>query len=79
MFPQVMQNVHVSKRVPFEEVPEIKKAMDHAEAKLGKEGRILLRYSGTEALARVMVEGKDNKLVNTLCTELTETVKKALG
>lgn len=79
MFPQVMQNVHVSKRVPFEEVPEIKKAMDHAEAKLGKEGRILLRYSGTEALARVMVEGKDNKLVNSLCTELTETVKKALG
>lgn len=79
MFPQVMQNVHVSKRVPFEEVAEIKKAMDHAESKLGKEGRILLRYSGTEALARVMVEGKDNKLVNTLCTELAETVKKALG
>lgn len=79
MFPQVMQNVHVSKRVPFEEVPEIKKAMLDAESKLGKEGRILLRYSGTEALARVMVEGKDNKLVNTLCTELAETVKKALA
>lgn len=79
MFPQVMQNVHVSKRVPFEEVPEIKKAMTHAEGKLGKEGRILLRYSGTEALARVMVEGKDNKLVNSLCHELAEAVKKALG
>lgn len=79
MFPQVMQNVHVSKRVPFDEVPEIKKAMTHAEEKLGKEGRILLRYSGTEALARVMVEGKDNKLVTSLCTELAETVKKALG
>lgn len=79
MFPQVMQNVHVSKRVPFEEVPEIKKAMDHAEAKLGKEGRILLRYSGTEALARVMVEGKDNKLVTSLCNELSEVVKKALA
>lgn len=79
MFHQIMQNVHVSKRVPFDEVPEIKKAMVHAEEKLGKEGRILLRYSGTEALARVMVEGKDNKLVNSLCTELAETVKKALG
>lgn len=79
MFPQVMQNVHVHKRVPFEEVPEIKKAMLHAEGKLGTEGRILLRYSGTEALARVMVEGRDAKLVNTLCLELTEAVKKALG
>ena len=79
MFPQVMKNVHVSKRIPFEDVPEIKKAMLNAEAKLGKEGRILLRYSGTEALARVMVEGKDNALVNTLCAELTDTVAKALA
>lgn len=79
LFPQEMKNVPVLKRVPFEEVPEIKKAMNHAESKLGKEGRILLRYSGTEPLARVMVEGRDSKLVNSLCLELTETVKKSLG
>ena len=79
MFPQIMQNVHVAKRIPFEEVPEIHKAMKDAEAKLGSEGRILLRYSGTEALARVMVEGKDHKLVTQLCQDLSETVKKALG
>jgi phosphoglucosamine mutase len=53
--------------------------MDHAEQKLGKEGRILLRYSGTEALARVMVEGRDEKLVNSLCQELTDVVTKNLG
>ena len=79
MFPQKMQNVIVQKRTPFEDVPEIKKAMKHAEEKLGKEGRILLRYSGTEPLARVMVEGKDLKLVEDLCTELTGVVTKALG
>lgn len=79
MFPQKMENVQVKKRVPFEDVPEIKKAMDHATKKLGNEGRILLRYSGTEPLARVMVEGKDVKLVNDLCNELAETVAKALG
>jgi phosphoglucosamine mutase len=79
LFPQVMKNIVVSKRVPFAEVPEIKKAMDHAEQKLGKEGRILLRYSGTEALARVMVEGRDEKLVNSLCQELTDVVTKNLG
>jgi phosphoglucosamine mutase len=79
LFPQEMKNVNVLKRVPFEEVPEIKKAMTNAESKLGKEGRILLRYSGTEALARVMVEGRDEKLVSTLCAELTEVVKKTLA
>lgn len=79
LFPQEMKNVHVQKRVPFDEVPEIKKAMQSAEKQLGKEGRILLRYSGTEALARVMVEGRDPALVNTLCNELTDVVKKSLG
>jgi phosphoglucosamine mutase len=79
LFPQEMKNVPVLKRVPFEEVSEIKKAMSHAEAKLGKEGRILLRYSGTEPLARVMVEGRDSKLVSALCLELTDVVKKSLG
>lgn len=79
LFPQEMRNVTVVKRVPFEEVSEIKKAMVSAEEKLGKEGRILLRYSGTETLARVMVEGRDAKLVNSLCTDLAETVKKSLG
>ena len=53
--------------------------MKSAEEKLGKEGRILLRYSGTESLARVMVEGRDSKLVSSLCSELAETVKKSLG
>jgi phosphoglucosamine mutase len=78
LFPQKMENVKVVRRTPFEDVPEIKKAMVAAEEKLGKEGRILLRYSGTEPLARVMVEGRDQKLVETLCSELAQTVTKAL-
>lgn len=79
LFPQEMKNVIVQKRVPFEEVAEIKKAMKNAEDQLGKEGRILLRYSGTEPLARVMVEGKDHKLVSSLTDELAAVVQKALG
>jgi phosphoglucosamine mutase len=79
LFPQEMKNVNVARRVPFEEMPEIKKAMSLAEGKLGKEGRILLRYSGTESLARVMVEGRDPQLVNTLCLELSDVVKKSLS
>jgi phosphoglucosamine mutase len=79
LFPQKMENVIVQNRVPFDEVPEIKKAIEYAEKRLGKEGRVLLRYSGTEPLARVMVEGRDNELVNNLCSELAAAVTKALG
>lgn len=79
LFPQEMINVDVLKRVPFEEVKEIKEAMASATSELGEEGRILLRYSGTEPLARVMVEGKNPALVNRLCKDLAATVKKALG
>jgi phosphoglucosamine mutase len=79
LFPQEMKNIAVLKRFPFDEMPEIKRAMALAEEKLGSEGRILLRYSGTEPLARVMVEGRDAKLVNTLCLELSEVVKKSLS
>jgi phosphoglucosamine mutase len=79
LYPQMLQNIQVQKRVPFEEVPDIAKAMKNADQKLGSEGRTLLRYSGTEALARVMVEGRDQKLVSTVCAELAQAVHKALG
>ena len=79
LFPQKMENVLVAKRVPFEEVPAITKALEVAQEKLKNEGRILLRYSGTEALARVMVEGRDEKLVSSICSEVAAVVLKALG
>ena len=79
LFPQKLENVLVQKRVPFEDVPEITKALEMAQEKLKKEGRILLRYSGTESLARIMVEGKDEKLVSTICSEVAAVVNKALG
>jgi phosphoglucosamine mutase len=74
-----MKNVRVASRVPFEEVKSIQDALKACEARLKDTGRILLRYSGTEALARVMVEGKDEVLVNEICQELSEVVFKALG
>lgn len=79
LYPQVMKNVRVASRVPFEEVKSIQDALKVCEARLKDTGRILLRYSGTEALARVMVEGKDEVLVNEICQELSEVVFKALG
>jgi phosphoglucosamine mutase len=79
LFPQKLENVLVAKRVPFEDVPAIQTALTACTEKMKGEGRILLRYSGTESLARVMVEGRDQKLVNSICTELVGVVTKALG
>lgn len=78
-YPQKLANVWVKKKVPFEEVPDIQDAVRHAEEKLGKTGRVLLRYSGTEALARIMVEAQDQNLVDELCAELVQAVEHGLS
>lgn len=79
LFPQLMKNITVAERIPFEDVKEIASAVKKAEAELGSTGRVLLRYSGTEPLARVMVEGKDQSQVERLTHNLSEVVEKALG
>lgn len=78
-YPQKLVNVRVKKKIPFGEVPSIQDALRHAEAKLGHTGRVLLRYSGTEALARIMVESQDACLVGELCEELTHAVESGLA
>lgn len=78
-YPQKLVNVRVGKKVPFAEVPSIQSALSQAEARLGNTGRVLLRYSGTEALARIMVEARDEAMVNELCDELTHVVEKGLA
>jgi phosphoglucosamine mutase len=58
-FPQVLLNVGVREKVPFENIPGLRDTENACKEKLGRRSRILLRYSGTEKLARVMVEGED--------------------
>ena len=77
--PQKLINVSVSKKVPFHKNKLIQENLKIVEDKLAETGRVLLRYSGTENLARIMVEGEDEKLVNSCCKELAEVVQKALG
>jgi phosphoglucosamine mutase len=78
-YPQKLVNVRVKKKVPFDDVPSIQAALRQAEDRLGKTGRVLLRYSGTEALARIMVEARDAALVDELCGELAHVVEKGLA
>jgi phosphoglucosamine mutase len=78
-FPQKLINVPVGRKAPFSEVRPVVEALSRAEAALGDCGRVLLRYSGTEPLARVMVEGKDEDEVERQALVLAEAVAKALA
>jgi phosphoglucosamine mutase len=78
-FPQILVNVRVKGKRPFEEVPEIAAAATELEKTLGGEGRLLLRYSGTENLARVMIEGKDQKEIESYANGLAALIGRVLG
>lgn len=78
-FPQVLVNVKVKEKMSFEQIPGLNEAIAHAREELGKAGRILVRYSGTENLARIMVEGRDASLVNRIAHSVAEVIKNTVG
>ncbi len=78
-FPQILKNVKVREKHPFENVPEIAAAAEEVEDELAGEGRLLLRYSGTENLARVMIEGKDQSVIDALAARLAGVIENSLG
>ena len=79
VFPQKIQNVRVREKVPFAQVPEIARAIAAAEKDLNGNGRIVVRYSGTEALARVMVEAESEQRMQHLAASIAGEIQKALG
>jgi len=78
-FPQVLLNVRVGRKPPIEEVPALRDAVAAAEKEMGNDGRILVRYSGTESVCRVMVEGPKDDLVKRLANQVADVVKKELA
>ena len=78
-YPQILKNVKVREKRPFDIVPEIDAAAVDVEQKLHGNGRLLLRYSGTENLARVMIEGEDQAMIDKLADGLASVIEKALG
>jgi phosphoglucosamine mutase len=79
VFPQTIQNVRVREKVPFTEVPEIQRTIEAAEHELDGNGRVVVRYSGTEALARVMVEAESEEKMQALAGNIAGAIKAALG
>ena len=78
-FPQVLENVTVQRRLPLDDLPEVQAAIARAEARLAGEGRVLVRYSGTQLLARVMVEGPEQGLIAELAGTIATALRAALG
>jgi phosphoglucosamine mutase len=77
--PQVLVNVKVSQRVELNDNPVLKKQFARVRETLGEAGRLLVRYSGTEPKVRVMVEGPDSYLIETLAGETADIIGKELG
>ena len=78
-YPQVLLNVRVRERRDLTTIEPIAKAMRQVEQALGEKGRLLVRYSGTEPLVRVMVEGEDEQTVHAYGAEVAEMVRRHLG
>jgi len=79
VFPQKLVNVVVKNKPDIASVPEVMKVIREVEARLGEEGRVLVRYSGTQNVCRVMVEGPTDELTETCCGQIAEVVKTALN
>ena len=79
VFPQKIQNVRVREKIPFAQVPEVQQAILAAERELDGNGRVVVRYSGTEALARVMVEAESEEKMRALVAGIAGEIQKRLG
>jgi phosphoglucosamine mutase len=79
VFPQTIRNVRVRAKTPFAEIPAVQSAIAAAERELDGNGRVVVRYSGTEALARVMIEAESQEQMDRLAESIVAAIRAALG
>lgn len=79
VFPQRILNVRVREKVPFDQIPEVQRVIETAQQELDGRGRAVVRYSGTEALARVMIEAESEERMNVLAEKIASAIRTALG
>ena len=77
--PQVLEHVRVRERIPLGEMPQVEQVIASVQGRLDGNGRLLVRYSGTEMLARVMVEGEDQAEIKALAEEIGAAIRKYAG
>jgi phosphoglucosamine mutase len=78
LYPQVMINVTVKEKVDLRKVKEVQKEIDGVKNALGDSGRLLIRYSGTEPVLRIMVEGKSEDQILSLAEDIADKARKHL-
>jgi phosphoglucosamine mutase len=78
-YPQVLMNLRVKEKVDLATVPEVAAVMRAVESRLEGNGRLLVRYSGTEPLLRVMLEGRDQAEIGRWGQEIIDAVKQHVG
>jgi phosphoglucosamine mutase len=78
-FPQVLINVSVRSKPDLKNLPGVAKVIEEVEAQLGQDGRVLVRYSGTEPLCRVMVEGPNQEVIDSQARRICQAIQKSLG
>ena len=78
-YPQVLVNVRVREKVPFAELPSVQAVVAEVEELLSQKGRLLLRYSGTERLARVMIEGEDQRQIEEYAAKIARAIESEIG
>ena len=79
MFPQVREDVRISRKEKIENLPGVTKAIQSAESQLAGRGRVFVRFSGTEPLCRILVEGESDSKIRTIASALAAEVRSALG
>ncbi len=78
-YPQILKNIKVREKRPIDVMASVEKEISAAENKLGNEGRVLVRYSGTENKCRVMIEGKNQSEIEALADRIAAAIKKEIG
>jgi phosphoglucosamine mutase len=79
-YPQLVTNIRVKEKKPFEQLDGVLQLVGQAEAELRSDGgRVLLRYSGTEPKARLLIEGKDNETLQRWSNKIADAIKKQVG
>ncbi len=79
LLPQVLVNVIVRKKTPLHDLPEVQKVLSDYEERMNGKGRLLVRYSGTEKVLRIMIEGEDQKAISKMAQHLASIVEKEIG
>lgn len=79
IFPQFLINVDLASKPPLEDLPKVTAAIQTGEKELGDQGRVLVRYSGTQNMCRVMVEGPTEEMTKRICENIADVIRKEIG